>query len=116
MRHDLFDKFLRFFIRFLIIDENLADLVGEVVAQRANDGVAFAINQERGGLLDDDFLDCFPDGKQVVQVPGKFLCAAIDAGGAKNHAHALGYVDLRERLAREVAVFTDDAPRDTART
>ena len=116
VRHDLFDKFPRFLIRFFIIDENLADFVGEIVAQRANDGVAFAINQERGGPLDDDCFDCFPYGKQVVQVPDKFLGAAVDAGGAKNDAHALGYVDLRKRLARKIPVFTDDTPRDTART
>src|SRR6185369_15217124 len=56
-----------------IVDQDLADLVVEVVAQRADDRVAFLIDQERGGARDDDLLDRLPDAQQVIHVPAQLF-------------------------------------------
>ena len=74
---------------FRIVDQDFADLIGQIVAQRAYDGIAFAVDQEWRCALNDDRLDGFPNGKQVVQVPLELLSAAIDAGGTQDYAHSI---------------------------
>ena len=97
-----------------IVDHDLADVVREVVAQRAHDRVAFLVDQERGGARDDDLLDRLPDPQQVVHVPAQLFGAAADACGADDAAHAVGRRELLERLAHDVAVLALDPARDAA--
>ena len=47
VRHRLFDVFVSVLIGRLIIDQNLADLVSQVVTQRANDRITLTIKEER---------------------------------------------------------------------
>ncbi len=89
-------------------------LVGEVVAQRADDRVAFLVDQERRGARHDDLLDRLPDAQQVVHVPAQLFGAAADAGGAHDAAHAVGRREILERLAHDVALLALDASRDAA--
>src|SRR5690606_37727773 len=70
-----------------VVDQDFADVVREVVAQRAHDRVAFLVDQERGRARDDDFLDGLPDAQQVVEVPAQLLGVTADAGRAHDAAH-----------------------------
>ena len=73
LRHYLLDKLVGFLVGLLVVDEDFADIAGEIVTQRANHGIALAINQEGRGPFYDDFLDCFPDGQQVFEVPAELF-------------------------------------------
>ena len=48
-RHEALHVLLRFVEHLLLVDQDLADVVGEVVAQRAQDRLAFLVDQERRG-------------------------------------------------------------------
>ena len=105
----------RFLIDRRVVDQDLADVVREVVAQRAHDRVAFLVDQERRRARDDDLLDGFPDAQQVVEVPAcSSSVAAADAGRAHDAAHAVGDLQVLERLADDVALLALDAARDAA--
>ena len=97
------------------VDQDFADVVREVVAQRAHDGVAFLIDQERRGPRDDDLLDGFPDAQQVVEVPLELFGRAADPGRAHDAAHAVGDLQVLEGLAHRVAFLALDAAGDAAR-
>ena len=98
-----------------LVDQHLADVVREVVAQRPRDRVALLVDEERRRALARRGDDGVPVGAQVVEVPLQFLGAAADAGGAHDRAHAVRYVQLVERVARHVAILALDAARDAAR-
>ena len=54
-RHEALHVLLRLVEHFLVVDQDLADVVGQVVAQRADDGLGLLVDQERrraalGGL------------------------------------------------------------------
>ena len=113
MWHNLFGEFLRFLVSLFVIDQDLADVVGQVVAERPHNRIALAINKERRRPFHHDHLDGFPDGEQIFEIPGEFLRAAIDAGRAQDDTHSLGDVDIVQRLACQVPVLTDNAPGNT---
>ena len=107
--HHLFDEFLRFVEGRLVIDQDFADIVGEIIAQCSYDRVAFTVNQERRRAFHNDFLDGLPDGEEILHVPGQFFATAIDTCRSENDAHSIGHVDLPQRLSRQVTILTDDA-------
>ena len=109
VRHDLLDELAGFLIGLFVVDQDLADVSRQVVAQGAYDRVAFAVNQEWRFALQDDVQNCRPDRQQVFEVPGEFFCAPVNAGRAQDHAHAVRYNDIVERLTGEVTVGADDA-------
>ena len=98
----------------LVVDQDLADIVGQVVAQRARDRVAFLVDQEGGAAALGRLGDRFPLGLEVVQIPLQLLGGAADAGGANDRAHAVGHLQLAHDLAHLVAVLALDAARDAA--
>ena len=110
MRHYLLDEFGGFLVRCLVVDQDLADLVREVIAQRAYDGVALAIDQERRRALQHDVENRMPYGQQVLEVPGELLGAAIDSCRPQDDAHAVRHLDCRQRLPGQITIGTDDAP------
>ena len=81
-----------------LVDQHLADVVREVVAQRPRDGVALLVDEERRRALAGGGHDRVPVGAQVVEVPLELLGAAADAGGAHDRAHAVRHVQLVERI------------------
>ena len=46
VRHDLFDELQRFFICLFVVNQDFADVIGQIVTQCAHDRVALPINQE----------------------------------------------------------------------
>ena len=56
LRHRPFDELAGFLVGLVVVDQDLADVVGEVVAQRAQDGRAVLEDQEGRRAADDAFL------------------------------------------------------------
>ena len=114
VRHHLLHEFAGRLEDFLAVDQDFADIVAQVVAQGADDDVAFLVDQERRRALLGGALDDAPQLQQVVEVPLQFFAAAADAGGAHDQAHALGDVQGGHGITHQVAIFAFDAPRDAA--
>ena len=98
----------------LVVDQDLADVVGQVVAQRARDGIALLVHQEGRRRLLAGFGDRLPLGLEIVQVPLQLFGRAADAGGTHDGAHAVRHLELTHHLAHLVAVLAFDAARDAA--
>src|SRR5438552_2767118 len=102
-------------VDLLGIDQDLADVGLEVVADRPDDEARLEVDEEwllRG--IRRGALDRAPQLHQVAQVPVQFLGRAADRCRAGDDAHAIGQLQLVERVAKLVAVFALDAARDAA--
>src|SRR5690606_36679221 len=75
-----------------VVDQYFTDILAQVIADGADDDVAFLIDQEGATAFTGGTLDGFPQLQQIIQVPLHFLGAAVQAGGADDHAHVGGHV------------------------
>ena len=98
----------------LLIDEHLADVFREVVAQRAGYWIAFAIDQERSRALEHRLDDFIPLNLEVVEVPLQFFGGPSDSGGAHDRAHAIRNLQGIHDSTHLVAIFTFDTTTDAA--
>src|SRR5690606_37605605 len=73
-----------------VVDEDAVDLLGEEVAHGALDEVGFLIEAGGGALALHAGLDLGPGLEQEVQVADEVAGFLALAGGAHDHAHALG--------------------------
>ncbi len=96
------------------VDQDLADVRREVVADRADHQARFLVDQERAAGRLRCAVDRAPQLQQVVQVPLQFFGIAADAGGARDHAHPGRDLELVHRLAQFLPVLALDAARDAA--
>ncbi len=112
LRHHLLHEFAGGLVELLGVHQNLADIGTQVVAQGAHDQARFLVDQERGRLGQRRFGDRLPDLQQVIQVPLQLFGIAADAGGADDHAHVVGDVQLVQRFLQRSAVFALDATRN----
>ena len=110
VRHEL----LRLLEDRIGIDQDLADLRMEVVADGANDEAAFLVDQKGAFLGRRRFLDRVPQLQQVFQIPVEFIERAADAGGARDHAHPRRNRELIHGVAQLFALFTFDPARHAA--
>ena len=85
MAHEL----LRLLVDGLGVDQELADVLVEVVADRADDEARLLVDQVGARLHLRGVLDGVPQLQQVVQVPLQLFGRAADARGAGDDAHAL---------------------------
>src|SRR5471032_2886533 len=116
LRHHLADEGQGFVLGFNAVDQHFADVLAQVVADGADDHVAFLIDQERRGAIQRGFFDGGPQLQQVVEVPLHFFAAAAKAGGANDQAH-VGWRDQTvQRFTQFVAFFAFDTTGDTAGT
>ena len=123
VRHHGFHERPSLVIDVLGVDQDLADIVVEIVADRAHHEIGFEIDQVRAGIdrlvvlvklgLTRSF-NRLPDFQEVVEVPLKFLKRTPDACRAADHAHALGHFELVHQVAQFVAVFALDTARYAA--
>ncbi len=110
LRHRTFDELPRFLIGLVIVDHDLANVVGEVVAQRPDDRVAVLEDQERGRAAHHGGLDGFPDAEQVVHVPLELFRGTAHAGRPHDDAHAIRHLDILQCFPHLVAIGIADAP------
>ena len=97
-----------------LVDDDLADVVAQVVAQRPDDDVGFLVDQERCRPLLGGLADLLPELEQVIQIPLQFLGGAAHAGGARDHAHPAGDGEVAHGFAQLGAVVPVDAPGHAA--
>ena len=113
-RHEALHVFLRLLERIGLVDQTLADVVREVVAQATRHGIAFLVDQERRRPAVVRLFDHVPGGLQVIEVPLQFLGGAPDTGSAHDRAHAIRDLEAVHRLAHLVALLALDAARHAA--
>ena len=113
-RHKTLHVLLRLLKGRGVIDEDFADVIGQVVAHGASDRIAFLIEQEGGRPRGDGAGDGVPLRAQVVHVPLQLFGTTAHAGGADDGAHAVRDLQLRHGLAHLIAVFAFDATRHAA--
>ncbi len=116
LRHDLANEGQGFVLGFDAVDQYFADVLAQVVADRADDHVAFLVDQERCGTIQGRFLDGGPQLQQVVEVPLHFFAAAAQASGANDQAHVGRCDQAVQRFTQFVALFAFDATGDAAGT
>ena len=114
LRHHRLHEVAGLVVHFLGIDQDLADVGAQVVAQGADDQARFLVDQERGRLGQRGVGDRLPDLQQVIEVPLQFVGGAADAGGADDHAHFLGNGQRVHRFLQGGAVVTLDPARHAA--
>ena len=113
--HDVGHELLRLVVDVIGVDQDVADIVVEVVADRADHQTRFLVNQERAfGAA--GAVDRTPELEQVVQVPLQFGRAATNACGAGNDGHAVGVFQLVHRLFEFCAIVALDATADATAT
>jgi hypothetical protein len=113
-RHHVAHELVRLIVDVVGVDQDLADVGGEVVADRPDDERALLVDQEcalagLGGAVDGG-----PELEHVVQVPLQLGRGAADAGGAGDQAHALGVFELVEVFLQLLAILALDPARDAA--
>ncbi|MNK94212.1 hypothetical protein D3C87_1144050 [compost metagenome] len=116
LRHYLADEGQGFVLGFNAVDQHFADVLAQVVADRADDHVAFLVDQERRGTIQRGFLDGGPELQQVVEVPLHFFAAAAQAGSAHDQTHVGRGNQTVQGFTQFVALFAFDATGDTAGT
>ncbi len=112
LRHHLLHELLGGLVQLLGVHQDLADIGAQVVTQGAHDQARFLVDQERGRLGQRRFGDRLPHLQQVIQIPLQLFGIAADAGGADDHAHVVGDVQLVQRVFQRGTVFALDATRD----
>ena len=112
MRHEL----LGLLVNVVGVDQDVADVVVEVITDRADDKAGFLVNQEGALAALGGAIDGGPQLEQVVQVPLQLGCAAADAGGAGDDAGPLGVFQLVHGFFQLGPVVAFDAARDAAAT
>ncbi len=110
--HETLHVLLRFLEGGIVVYEHLADIVREVVAHSARDGIALAEDEKRGRAVFGCRFDLFPLRLEVIEVPLQFFHGTPDAGGTNDRTHAIRYLQLTHDLTHLVAVFALYAPRD----
>ena len=113
--HDVGHELLRLVVDVVGVDQDVADVVIEVIADGADNQTRFLVNQKRTfGAA--GAVDRAPEFEQVVQVPLQFGRAASDACGAGDDGHAVGVFQLVHRFFEFCAVVTFDATADATAT
>ncbi len=85
------------------------------VADRALDQVAFLVDQRRRGRFEREVADLVPQPQQVFEVALDLGLGALAAGGAHDHAHAVGHVEIAHQVLEPPPVGgAGDLARDAA--
>ena len=115
LRHHLGDEVPGLPVHRFVVDQDLAHVLAEIVADRTDDDVAFLVDEERRRALVRRGLDRSPQLEQIVQVPLQPLLRPPDPGRAYDEPHARGHLEGAQRLAQRRPLFALDAARDPPR-
>ncbi len=114
LRHHMRHELLGLVIDIVGVDQDVADVVVEVIANGADHQARFLVDQKGALASLGRAVDGVPKLEQVVQVPLKLGCATPYAGGARDHAHAVRVFELVQGFLKLGAVLAFDAPTDAA--
>jgi hypothetical protein len=92
-------ELLRLLVDRLGVDQDLADVGLEVVADGTDHQARLLVDQVGVRLQLGRLLDRTPELEQVVEVPLQLFDAASDSRGAGDDAHAFGHFERRHRIA-----------------
>ena len=112
--HDVGHELLGLFVDVVGVDQDVADVGVEIVADGTDDQARFLVNQEGTLATLGGAVNGVPELEQVVQVPLQFGRAAANAGGARNDGHAVGVLELVECFLQVGPVVAFDAARHAA--
>ena len=85
--HHVAHELLSLFVDVIGVDEDVANVAVEVIANGANHQTGFLVNQESAFAAMCCAVDGRPQFKQVVQVPLQLGCATTNACGTGNDGH-----------------------------
>ena len=114
--HHVCHELLRLVVHVVGVDQDVADVMVEIVANRADHQRRFLVDQECALATLGRAVDGRPQFEQVVQVPLQLGCAATDTGGARNDAHAVRVFELVQRFLQVGPVFAFNAARHATTT
>ena len=114
--HHLGDKALCFLISLRRVDQHFADVLAQIVADRADDDVGFLIDQEGRLTAFGSLVDRGPQLEQVIQIPLQFFGAAAKSGSTDNHAHFFRQLQRVQGIFQFLTLFAFNAAGDTAST
>ena len=114
VRHHGGHEFPRLLVDGRVVHQDLVDVGAQVVAQRADDDVAFLVDQEGRLTFAGGLLDGAPELQEIAEIPLQFLGGAPHAGGAHDDAHALWDFQIAHDFAHLVPLLALDASRDAA--
>ena len=110
--HHVAHELLRLLVDVIRVDQDVANVAVEVVADGADHQARFLVNQESTFARFGRAINGVPQLEQVVQVPLQLRGGAANTGRARDDAHALGVVELVHRFFQLGTVFTLNAARD----
>jgi len=110
--HDVRHELLGLLVNVIRVDQDVANVVVEVIADGTNHQARFLINQEGAFAAFGCAVNGAPQFEEVVQVPLQLGCRAANAGGARNDGHAVGVLQLVHRLFEFGAVITFNTAAD----
>ncbi len=114
--HHVVHELLGLIVDVVGVDQDLAHVGREVVADRADHQARFLVDQVGALAGLGSAVDGLPELEHVVQVPLQLGRGAADAGGAGDQAHALGVFELVEVFLQLFALLTLDAAADATAT
>ena len=111
VRHHQRHEIAGLLIDALVVNEYLADVRAQVVAQGADDDVTFLINQALWLRFAVFFGNCLPQLQEEIQVPLQFFLRPANARSPHDNSHVFRDIKHIERFAQFFAVITLDAAR-----
>ena len=104
-RHEHAHEVLGFLVAAFAGDDDLVDVLGVEIADRALGERAFLVHQRRRGGFQGQVADLLPDAQQIFEVALDLGLGARGAGGAQDDAHALRNLELLGDLAKLLAIL-----------
>ena len=88
--HHVVEEVLGALVDLVVVDEDLVDVGGEVVADGAEDEVVLAVDERRRALALGVLLDARPQALEVVEVALELAALLVEAGGGAHDDPAAG--------------------------
>ena len=107
--HDMRHELLRLVVDVVGVDQDVADVIVEVIADGANHQTRFLVNQERTFAAFGRAVDGGPQLEQVIQVPLQLGRTPADTCGACNDGHTVRVFQLVHGLFELGPVVAFDA-------